>query len=159
MSAATGPTRAEALRQLEGEVTVMVHRIKRVLAERAHAVHPDLTGLGLPMLLRIEAGPVRASVLVEEFQIDKSAVSRHIQHLEELGLVERTPDPEDGRATLLSVTADAARRLRDIDTDRRDRLDDRLADWSAADLAALADQLGRYNRSLDRHLEPAGARG
>jgi len=159
MTAAAGSARADALRQLEGEVTVLFHRIKRVLVERAHAVHPELSGLGLPMLMRIANGPVRASALVEEFQIDKGAVSRHIQHLEELGLIERTPDPDDGRATLLSVTPDAARRLGDIDADRRIRLQDRLADWSATDLAALADQLGRYNRSLDRQPESAEVRG
>ena len=149
MTTTTSPTRAEALRQLEDEVTVLFHRIKRVLVERAHAVHPELTGPGLPMLLRIsEAGPVRASVLAEEFLMDKGAVSRHIQHLEELGLVQRTPDPDDGRATLLSVTPDAARRLRDVDRARRERLKNRLSDWSADDLAAFADQMGRYNRSL-----------
>ena len=148
MTTTASPTRADALRQLEGEVTVLFRRIKHVLVERAHAVHPGLSGLGLPMLLRISAGPIRASALVEEFLMDKGAVSRHIQHLEELGLIERSPDPEDGRATLLSVTADAARRLGEIDQDRRARLDDRLADWTADDLAGLADQLGRYNRSL-----------
>ncbi|SFC61136.1 MarR family protein [Nocardioides terrae] len=158
MTTTVSPTRADALRQLEDEVTVLFHRIKRVLVERAHAVHPELSGLGLPMLMRIAAGPVRASALVEEFQVDKGAVSRHLQHLEELGLIERTPDPDDGRATLLSVTPDAARRLGDIDADRRTRLKDRLADWSASDLAALAEQLGRYNHSLDRQAESAEVR-
>jgi DNA-binding MarR family transcriptional regulator len=141
--------RTEALGALEHEIAVLFGRIKHVLAERAHAVHPELAGLSLPMLLRIAEGrPVRASVLVDEFKMDKSAVSRHVQHLEELGLVERTPDPEDGRATLLSVTAEAARRLSEIDSARRVRLADRLADWTVDDLARLAGDLARYNRSL-----------
>lgn len=150
MSATAGPTRSEALRQLEDEVTVMFRRIKRLMLERAHAVHPELSGLGLPMLLRIAAGPVRSSALAEEFQMDKGSVSRQIQQLEDLGLVQRTPDPADGRATLLSATADASRRLDDIEQARREGVEDRLVDWSAADLAALAEQLKRYNRSLDR---------
>ena len=141
--------RAEALRALEHEVTVMFRRIKHVLVERAHAVHPELSGPGLPMLLRIaDGGPVRASALAEEFRMDKGAVSRLVQHLEELGLVERTPDPADGRATLLSVTDEAARRLVEVDRVRRERLQDRLADWSIADLDRLASDLARYNASL-----------
>lgn len=149
MTVRAAEDRAEALRVLEHEVTVLFRRIKRVLVERAVAVHPELSAPALPMLIRIaEGGPVRASALVEEFQMDKGAVSRQIQHLEELGLVVRSPDPDDGRATLLAVTPDAARRLQEVDRARKVRLKDRLADWSADELTAFTDQLARYNRSL-----------
>ena len=47
--------------------------------------------------------------------MDKGAVSRQVQHLTELGLIERTPDPADGRAALLAVTDDARRRSRILD--------------------------------------------
>ena len=81
--------------------------------------------------------------------MDKGAVSRQVQHLTELGLIERTPDPADGRAALLAVTDDARRRMADVHRHRRKYLDERLADWSDEDLRAFVDMLGRYNASLD----------
>ena len=60
-----------------------------------------------------------------------------MQHLVELGLVDRTPDPADGRATLLSASDDAVRRLDDVaDAAPATWLDERLGDWSDDDLAA-----------------------
>ena len=40
--------------------------------------------------------------------MDKGGVSRQVQHLVDLGLVERTPDPDDGRATCWSASTRAA---------------------------------------------------
>jgi DNA-binding MarR family transcriptional regulator len=71
-----------------------------------------------------------------------------VQHLSGLGLLDKTPDPEDGRATLLSPSDDARRRLDDVTQQRRRRLDERLGDWSDEDLHSLVAALGRYNRTL-----------
>ena len=35
---------------------------------------------------------------------DKGQISRTVRELEGLGLIARTPDPEDGRSSLLSPT-------------------------------------------------------
>ena len=51
---------------------------------------------------------MRASAIAEAFGIDKGAISRQVQHLVDLGLVDRTPDPADGRADLLAASDDAA---------------------------------------------------
>jgi DNA-binding MarR family transcriptional regulator len=146
----TAVARPEALRAIEREISLLVRRLKRTIAERARGVHPNLQGASYLVLGWLaEHGPVRASAIVEVFAIDKGVVSRQLQHLEELGLVERTPDPADGRATLVSASAEAVRRLTEVDDQRRALLDQRLGDWSAEELAELARQLGRYNRSLD----------
>jgi len=86
--------------------------------------------------------------MVEKFNIDKGAVSRQLQHLDDLGLVERTPDPADGRATLVAASEDAVRRLADVAEHRRKWLDEQLGDWDAEELAHFADLLERYNHSL-----------
>ena len=107
--------RAESLRQLEREVGVMIRRIRRVIGDRARAVHDDLQPASYLMLSWLaDEGPVRASSMVDHFGIDKGAVSRQLQHLVELGLIERTPDPADGRATLVAASEDAIRRLEDV---------------------------------------------
>ena len=144
------PTRYESLRSLESEVGVLVRRVKRVIGERARAVHEELQPASYLMLSWLaDEGPVRASSMVETFHIDKGAVSRQLQHLVDLGLVERTPDPDDGRATLVAASDDAVRRLADVAEHRRKWLEEQLGDWDAADLAQFAELLERYNRSLN----------
>lgn len=142
--------RAELLGGLEQQVGVMIRRIRRIIGERARAVHPDLQPSSYLMLTWLgQHGAQRASAMAETFGIDKGAISRQIQHLAELGLVERAPDPDDGRATLISPTADAASRMAAVNDERRAWLDDRLRDWSDDDLSGIVDLLGRYNAALD----------
>jgi DNA-binding MarR family transcriptional regulator len=142
--------RADLLQALEQEVGVMLRRIRRMLAERAGAVHPDLQSSTYLMLSWIDQhGPLRASAIAESFGIDKGAVSRQVQHLLDLGLVDRTPDPEDGRATLLSVSKSSVHRLHEVRDEARARLGDKLGDLPDADLEAFVRLLGRYNAALD----------
>lgn len=142
-------SRAESLRAIEREVGVLLRRVRRVLGDRARATHPDLQPAAYLLLVRLdEAGPSRASAIVEELGIDKAAVSRHLRQLADLGLLERSPDPDDRRATLLAVTPTAHRRLAEVAAARSDRFDARLRDWSATDLADFAGRLARYNEAL-----------
>jgi DNA-binding MarR family transcriptional regulator len=143
-------SRADSLRHLEREVGVLIRRIKRVIGERARAVHEDLQPASYLMLSwLVDEGPVRASAMVERFNIDKGAISRQLQHLDELGLVVRTPDPDDGRATLVAASDDARRRLADVTEHRRKWLDEQLGDWSAEELETFAATLEKYNRALN----------
>lgn len=145
-----GEARPELLRQLEQEVGVLIRRVKRVIGQRARAVHPDLQPASYLMLAYLaDSGPLRASAIAETFEIDKGAVSRQVQHLVDLGLLDRTPDPADGRATLVSASGEAVRRLADVAANRRKWLDERLGDWSEGDLAEFVRVLGRYNAALD----------
>ncbi len=142
--------RAELLDGLEGQVGVMLRRLRRVLAERARAVHPDLQTSSYLMLTWLgQHGAQRASAMAEAFGIDKGAISRQVQHLVDLGLVERAPDPDDGRATLVSATPEAERRVAAVRDQRRAWFDDRLRDWSEDDLSAIVGLLERYNAALD----------
>jgi DNA-binding MarR family transcriptional regulator len=142
-------SRAESLRHLEREVGVLIRRIRRVIGERARSVHEDLQPASYLMLSWLaDEGPMRASSMVDHFGIDKGAVSRQLQHLVDLGLVERTPDPADGRATLVAASDDAVHRLADVAAHRRKWLDEQLSDWSAEELENFAETLERYNRAL-----------
>lgn len=143
-------SRAEELGRLEQEVGVLIRRVKRVIGERARAVHPDLQPASYLMLTFLATeGPVRSSVMSERFNVDKGAISRQVQHLCELGLLDREPDPGDGRATLISASADAVHRLESVDRDRRRWLEEQLAEWSESDLTEFVGGLARYNEALD----------
>lgn len=143
--------RSEATRALEHELGVLIRRVKRVMIERTREVHPDMQPAAYWMFTHLwEHGPLRASALVEAFEVDKGAVSRLLQHLIDLGLVERTPDPEDGRATLLSLSQEGSRRLSDVDEHRRAWFDGVLGDWADDELADFAADLSRYNATIER---------
>lgn len=142
--------RADLLGGLEQQVGVMIRRIRRIIGERSRAVHPDLQPSSYLMLTWLgQHGPQRASSMAEAFGIDKGAISRQIQHLVDLGLVDRAPDPDDGRATLVSATPDAVSRMAAVNEERRAWLDDRLRDWSDEELSGIVELLGRYNAALD----------
>jgi DNA-binding MarR family transcriptional regulator len=142
-------TRADAIRDLEQEVGVLIRRVRRVIGVRARAVHESLQPAAYLILGHVnENGPVRASSIVEVFSMDKGAISRHVHHLIELGLIDRTPDPDDGRATLLSVTSEGARRMKDVADHRRKWLDEQLGDWSEQELTDFVRELARYNAAL-----------
>lgn len=143
-------SRGEQLRRLEAEVGVLIRRIRRVIHERARAVHEDMQPSAYLLLAWLaDEGPVRASAIAESFGIDKGAISRQLQHLGDLGLVIREPDPDDGRATLVAASDDAVRRMADVAAHRRKWMDEQLGDWSAGELAAFVDTLARYNRALN----------
>lgn len=146
----TGPDgRGEAVRAVEQQVAVLARRIRHVVATRAGMVDPRLSPggyLALAHLLR--TGPARQGDLVDVLAVDKTVVSRVVQHLVELDLVERAPDPTDGRATLLHLTTAATTALARVDEARREQYAEKLAAWSTADLERLAADLGRYNADV-----------
>jgi DNA-binding MarR family transcriptional regulator len=136
----------EAFVRLEREIALLLRRSRAISARLAGQLHPDLDGAayGLLALLR-DAGPLRASDLVPRLGLDKSTVSRQVAHLVDLGLVDRAADPEDGRAQVLTPSAEGAARLERIRGVRRARWESDLADWPAADVARLGELLGRLN--------------
>ncbi len=60
----------------------------------------------------VERGPCRASTLAQENRCVRSNVTRLVATMEQQGLVERVPDPEDGRARLIRPTRRGLGRFR-----------------------------------------------
>lgn len=142
--------RESIILDLEHEVAVLVRRLKRVISERARLIHEDLTPTGyLVLAYLVEKGPMRPSTVVDAFDLDKGAVSRHVQTLVDHGLATKERDPDDGRAWVVSPTDEARHRLSDLAASRRARLGRLLEDWSDDDLGAFVATLGRYNATLD----------
>ena len=153
----TEDRRDVALRSIEREVGALIRRVRRVIGERARAVHPDLQPSAYLILSYLhEEDDVRSTRLVENFGIDKGAISRQISSLVDLGLVERQPDPEDGRATRLRLTDDAKARIQAVSEQRWGRFGRQLAGWSDDDLVDFAANLQHYNESLDSQDEVSG---
>jgi DNA-binding MarR family transcriptional regulator len=141
------PDLHEAFVELEREIGLLLRRSRAISARLAAELHPDLDGAayGLLSLLQ-DTGPLRASDLVARIGLDKSTVSRQIAHLVDLGLVDRAADPVDGRAQVLTPSAEGSTRLARIRDVRRARWERDMSDWPSADVATLADLLHRLNR-------------
>ena len=149
MNDASAPRRHDDLRRIESEVGTLIRRVKRVMGERAREVHPDLHPMPYFILDHLgRNGPMRGADLSDAFDMDKGGVSRQVQALVDLGLVERRPDPEDRRAIMLDATDEGRKRLAAMSRVRSERFDERLADWADAELSQFAAQLAAYNRAL-----------
>jgi DNA-binding MarR family transcriptional regulator len=156
----TQPDAHEAFVRLEREIGLLLRRSRAISARLAGQLHPDLDGAayGLLSLLQ-DAGPLRASELVTRIGLDKSTVSRQVAHLVDLGLVDRSADPVDGRAQVLTPSVEGAARLARVRDVRRARWEDDLSDWLPSDVASLADLLHRLNGIGEAREAEAGRDG
>jgi DNA-binding MarR family transcriptional regulator len=148
---ASGP--AATMTDIEQALTRLVRRgnqprVHERLAARAGV---PLDRAAYAALCRVqEAGPLRLSELAARMGVDASTASRQVQQLERTGLVGRVGDPDDGRASLLELTAEGDRVLTRMRQARRASLDQVLAGWSAADRRVLAALLTRLVDDLER---------
>lgn len=143
--------------ELEREIGLLLRRSRAISSRLAGQLHPDLDGAAFGLLALLQdAGPLRASDLVARLGLDKSTVSRQVASLVGLGLVDRSADPDDGRAQVLTPSAEGAARLAQIRDARRERWEADLGHWPAEDVATLADLLHRLNRIGDARAREAG---
>ena len=96
-----------------------------------------------------DTGPLRTGALAGLLGVDMSTASRQATALENAGLVVRNPDPDDGRACLLSPTELGVETLTTVRRSRRDSLSLLLAAWSDSDREAFAALLARFTADLD----------
>lgn len=141
--------RDDAIRDLEHEIGKLLRRVRRGVAERAALVDPALSATAYPLLLTLhEFGPRRAADLADLFALDKGAVSRVVHQLLELGLIERTPDPKDGRASILQVTEKARQKMASLAERRRAEFGESLAGWTPESIGELARGLAEFNSAI-----------
>lgn len=130
--------RTAAVRALELEFSELFTHVRRVIAENAERLSPGLLpGAYKTFTTIVRQGRVTLSGLAETLHADKGQVSRTVRELEELRLVERTPDPADGRSSLLSATAEGLERLKTVRTPGTSPLLSALNEWRLDDVREL----------------------
>jgi DNA-binding MarR family transcriptional regulator len=103
----SSPERASALAL---ELRTSLGKLKRKL--RGQAGHEDLTSSQVSVLLRLEKdGPATVSNLARAEAMRPQSMSAVIAPLGAAGLVSGTPDPNDGRQTLFSLTKMCRKRM------------------------------------------------
>lgn len=123
-------------------------RWNELLAERFAAsgweeVRPSYGSVLVPLF---EEDGLRMGELARRARLSKQAMTELVRHLEHDGLVERRPDPSDGRASVVFLTERsrafqpvAVQTLADLDRLARERLDDEGAEALRAALRKLVD--------------------
>lgn len=133
----------ELLDELSANV-VMMGRLFAAQCERAHPA-PLVDGPRLLMLhVLSDMGERRAGELARQLGIKAPATSALIESLEQEGLVLRSGDAHDRRVTIVSITEEGARTLRDATAPQRELTRRLVSSLSAEDVATLM----RIQRSL-----------
>jgi DNA-binding MarR family transcriptional regulator len=91
----------------------------------------------------VEFGPASQAALGRRSCIDRSDVVAALNELEADGYVERTPDPDDGRRNIITVTTTGRRHYKRLTTVVGKAQDEIFAPLSATDRARLATILGK----------------
>lgn len=101
------PDPDEVASALLASISVLVRRVRQVPVDGGLTM-PERTALS--QLER--SGPTTSAALAREVQITAQAMGATLSVLRARGLVDRRPDPDDGRRMVLSVTEAGAQALR-----------------------------------------------
>ena len=102
----SGSARASALAR---ELRVLISQLRRTLREQTHL--GDYTWSQTAVVIRLERdGPATVSALARADGVRPQSMGATVATLEAAGLVKGSPDPADGRQTILSLT-DTCREL------------------------------------------------
>ncbi|MFR9793438.1 MarR family winged helix-turn-helix transcriptional regulator [Streptomyces sp. MB22_4] len=117
------PSAVEASR----EVRAVISRLRRRILKASES--EDMTLGQASVLTRLaDKGGVTASELATSEGVRHQSMTATVAALATLGLVERTPDPDDGRRLLIKLTAEGRRRVEKGRQARTEWLAGRLQD-------------------------------
>ncbi|MFJ2081850.1 MarR family winged helix-turn-helix transcriptional regulator [Micromonospora chokoriensis] len=137
------------LGRIETEVALLMRFGEATRRATGTAEHRVLDRAAYVILRHLDNfGPQNVSALAAQLNLDGSTVTRQVSALQRDGLITRTPDPSDGRGTVISATTAGLQRMAAVRSARTRLYGDMLADWSDEDRATLAALLGRLNQAL-----------
>lgn len=120
------------------KLRMAIVRTARRLRQEAAGETGGLTPTSTAALATIERhGPVTPSELAEIERVKRPTVTRTLACLEREGLIERTPDPADGRSSLVAINAAGRERLRRLRGRKNAYLARRMRELPAADVETL----------------------
>ena len=137
---------------IAAHLRITIARTARRLRQEAGA---GLSPTQTAALATIERhGPLTPSELAAHERIQRPTVARLLGRLEADGLIDRAPDPADRRSSLISITAEGRRLLKEVRTRKDAYLAQRLRGLDADELATL----DRAAAILERMLDEEGGR-
>ena len=140
---------AESAAAAARELRVVVSRLRRQL--RGLAIDGDLTPSQTAVLTRLwKEGPSSASALAGAERVRPQSMATLVAALEQRGLIERTPDPEDGRRQVISLTKAGRQRAESDRQVREEWLARAIHDrYSESERRTILDALALLERLTD----------
>jgi DNA-binding MarR family transcriptional regulator len=149
----TANTKDTSLTDAATQLRLGIVRTARRLRQEAATEATGLTPTSTAALATVERhGPLTPSELAALERVQRPTVTRTLGCLEREGLIERTPDPDDGRSALVGVNAAGRERLRRLRGRKNAYLAKRMRELPAADVATLE----RAAQILEGMLESEG---
>ena len=102
------------------------------------------------MLRVLRGGPRRITELAVEERVTQPAITLLVNRLAERGWVERVPDPSDGRAVLVSLTAEGHAVFARLRAEYRALLHEEMAALDDSEVATLAAAVDILDKLIDR---------
>jgi DNA-binding MarR family transcriptional regulator len=127
-----------SLSDTASQLSSAIVRTARVLRQDAVAEAGLGAGTTAALATIRRDGPLTASELAEIERVKRPSMTRTLACLERLGLIERTPDPADGRSSLVSISAAGRERLALLRRRRSAYLARRLDKLDPEEVATLA---------------------
>jgi DNA-binding MarR family transcriptional regulator len=141
----------ERLAALAGGLRTAVNRLAHLL--RQPAVNQGVTPTRLTALATLEKrGSLRPGDLAARMNISAASMSRLTEALEGGGWVARDPDPDDGRACLLRLSAHGHETLAGLRRENDTDLATDLGSLTARQRAVLEEALPVLTLLVERHL-------
>ncbi|HEY6730566.1 MAG TPA: MarR family transcriptional regulator [Solirubrobacterales bacterium] len=138
------------LSERAAHLRIAIVRTARRLRQEAAAETSGLTPTSVAALATIERhGPMTPSEIAKVERVKRPTITRTLGCLEREGLIDRAPDPADGRSSLVSVNGAGRERLRRLRGRKNAYLARRMRDLSAEEVETLE----RAAEILDRMRE------
>ncbi|MFE6663470.1 MarR family winged helix-turn-helix transcriptional regulator [Streptomyces sp. NPDC057697] len=136
--------------QLAIRLAAVVGRLLRRL--RSTSSEGLLTPTQRSVLARLDReGPATTAALARAEYVRPQSMRLTLGALESQGLVERAPDPEDGRKSVMSLTESGTATLAEVRAAKRDWLAQALAaEFDGAERRAVAEAVELLDRLTDR---------
>src|SRR3954465_8279824 len=117
--------------------TAIVRTARRLRQEAA----TEATGLAPPSVAALATierhGPMTPSEIADVERVKRPTITRTLGCLEREGLIDRAPDPADGRSALVAVNGAGRERLRRLRKRKNAYLARRMRDLSAEEVETL----------------------
>jgi DNA-binding MarR family transcriptional regulator len=136
-------------------------RVQKLLVAAKHSAPRLEDGIDVtayPVLFLVAgAGTVRISELATTLHNDVSTVSRQVSALVTSGLLEKSADPSDGRAWVVSLTDHGREALDRIQSSRAAWFQGLLTEWDGPSTTEFVHRLRELGDALDANLRARGA--
>ena len=109
----------------------------------------DVSAPQYRLLVLIDAGVTRGVDLARDLEVHSSTIARMVERLVAKGLIDRSPDPDDRRANVLSLTKRGATLVQNVNEHRRRQLVDLLSHLEPGEIDTVVTGFTLFTRAAE----------